>query len=58
MDIIDKIKAAKTMEDMDNIRMDVVKSRTNESVQLWQKKYRRLKCFRKPADVGYNYKYL
>lgn len=54
--IIQKIKEATTMEDMDNLRDDVLSDRNNESLQAWQRKYRGMKVFRKPADKGYKYK--
>lgn len=54
-EILQKIKAAKTMKEMDDLRDDVLKEKTSESLQSWQKKYRGLKCFRKPADKGYKY---
>lgn len=57
-EILQKIKDAKTMEEMDNLRADVLGEKTNESLQAWQKKYRGLKCFRKPADKGYKYNFV
>lgn len=54
-EILQKIKDANTMKDMDDLRGDVLNEKTNESLQAWQKKYRGLKCFRKSADKGYRY---
>jgi hypothetical protein len=54
-DIFQKIKGAKTMKEMDDLRIDVIKERTSESLSAWQKKYHGMKCFRKPADKGYKY---
>ena len=55
--ILQRIKDAKTMEEMDTLRDAILAEKTNESLQAWQKKYRSLKCFRKPADVGYKRKF-
>lgn len=55
-DILQKIKDAKTMKEMDDLRDDILAEKTTASLQAWQKKYRGLKMFRKPADKGYKYK--
>ena len=55
-EMLQKIKAAKTMKEMDELRDEVLSTKTNESLQAWQKKYRGMKSFRKPADKGYKYK--
>ena len=52
---LQKIKDATTMKEMDDLRDDVLREKTHESLQAWQKKYRNLKCFRKPADKGYKF---
>ena len=54
--MLQKIKDAKTMKEMDELRDEVLSTKTNESLQAWQKKYRGMKSFRKPADKGYKYK--
>jgi len=56
VDILQKIKDAKTMKEMDDLRDDILAVKTTESLQAWQQKYRGLKMFRKPADKGYRYK--
>lgn len=55
VEILQRIKDARTMIEMDNLRPDVVQEKTNESLQAWQKKYRGMKCFRNPVDKGYKY---
>ena len=52
-DILQKIKDARTMKEMDTLRDDIIAEKTNKSLQAWQKKYRSLKCFRQQADIGY-----
>ena len=43
MDIIEKIKNAKTINEMNNLRMEVVKARSKEILELWQGKYWEMK---------------
>lgn len=50
-----KIKNCKTMQELDELRMDVVHSNNSEVLILWQKRYRGKKFFRKGEDVGYKY---
>ena len=56
-DILQKIKDAKTMKEMDDLRDEVLAAKTNKSLQKWQKKYRGLKYFRKEADKGYKFEF-
>ena len=45
------------MKQMDEIRTEVLADRSQESLTAWQKKYRYMKCFRKPRDKVYRYSF-
>jgi len=56
-EILQKIKSCKTMKEMDEMRIEVLEDRSQESLTAWQKKYHGMKCFRKPANKGYEYSF-